>query len=167
MDVVTRAAHADRKKDSRMWNRETPVAPDHPRPMVPVPPISPALPVEERRTTAWVGQSVVFKGTLISSEDMTIDGNVEGTIEIPDHGLTIGPDANIRAEIIAATITIHGSVTGNIRASARADIRATGRIEGDVMAPRIAMADGAIVDGQVVTSGEKPDARLRPELAIV
>ena len=119
-----------------------------------VQPVSPALPAEERRVVAWVGKSVIFKGTLISSEDMTIDGQVEGTIEIRDQGLTIGPDADIRADIVARTVTIHGTVIGNIRATDKVDIRETGRIDGDLSSPRIALADGALVRGRVDTVSE-------------
>jgi cytoskeletal protein CcmA (bactofilin family) len=118
---------------------------------------SPALPAEERRVVAWVGKSVIFKGTLISSEDMTIDGQVEGTIEIRDQGLTIGPDADIRADIVARNVTIYGTVVGNIRASAKIDIQVTGRIDGDLNSPRIVLADGALVRGRVNTLGQQSE----------
>jgi len=126
-------------------------------------PVSPALPAEERRVMAWVGKSVVFKGTLISSEDMTIDGQVEGTIEIRDQGLTIGPDADIRADIVARTVTIHGTVIGNIRATDKVDIRETGRIDGDLSSPRIALADGALVRGRVDTVSESTPSAAKPK----
>ena len=80
------------------------------RELAPAPAIAPALPVEERRLVAWVGKSVVFKGTMTSLEDITIDGQVEGAIEVRDQSLTVGPDAHIRAEIVAKTVTIHGTV---------------------------------------------------------
>jgi cytoskeletal protein CcmA (bactofilin family) len=151
-----------------MWNREGTMKREEPRDSDAVQPISPSLPAEERRVVAWVGKSVIFKGTLISSEDMTIDGRVEGTIEVRNHGLTVGPDADIRAEIVAATATIHGKVVGNIRASGKIDIRATGRIEGDLIAPRIGIADGAVVCGRIDTSTEQADtAKPRTHLAIV
>jgi cytoskeletal protein CcmA (bactofilin family) len=152
-----------------MWNREGSARPDEPRPVPAVQPVSPALPAEERRVVAWVGKSVIFKGTLISSEDMTIDGQVEGTIEIRDQGLTIGPDADIRADIVARTVTIHGTVIGNIRATDKVDIRETGRIDGDLSSPRIALADGALVRGRVDTVSENaPSAttKSRKQLAL-
>jgi cytoskeletal protein CcmA (bactofilin family) len=117
---------------------------------------------------AWVGKSVIFKGTLLTSEDTTIDGRVEGTIEVRDHDLVLGPDADIRADIVAKTVTIHGTVFGNVRASARVDIRATGRVEGDLFSPRIVIADGAVVCGRVDTLPEQSDAaKRRAQLAIV
>ena len=145
-----------------MWNRESSVKSEPTKESPTGPPSSPALPVEERRVVAWVGQSVVFKGTLLSSEDMTIDGHVEGTIEVREHGLTVGPHADIRADAVAAIITVHGTVIGNIRASVKVDIRATGRIDGDVIAPRIVMADGAVVRGRVDTLSEQSVATKRP-----
>jgi cytoskeletal protein CcmA (bactofilin family) len=106
-------------------------------------------PPDERRLIAWVGKSVVFKGDLVSSEDMAIDGRVEGTIEVRGHTLTIGPDADIRATIVASTVTIHGAVSGKITADEKVDIRPSGSVEGDIIAPRLAMADGAILRGRV------------------
>jgi len=93
-------------------------------------PAAPGRPAEERRVMVWVGKSVVFKGELVSSEDMSIDGRVEGTVDVRDHMLTIGPDAEIRANISAKTIIIHGAVTGFIKASEKVDIRDTGKVDG-------------------------------------
>ena len=130
--------------------------------------VSPAPPGEERRVTAWVGKSVIFKGSLVSAEDMTIDGRVEGTIEVRDQGLTVGPDADIRADITANRVTVYGTVTGNIRANARIDVGATGQIEGDLIAPRIVVVDGAVVSGRVETTGKHSGkAESRGALAMV
>ncbi len=141
-----------------MWNRESAVRPEKAGQLEPAPSIGSALPVEERRVVAWVGKSVVFKGTLTSSEDITIDGQVEGTIEVRDQTLTVGPDAAIRADIVAKTVTIHGTVIGNVRASERVDVRASGRVEGDLVAPSIVVADGAMVCGRVDAWGEQANA---------
>ena len=94
-----------------MWNRESPAKGEEGREStMGQPPVSTALPADERRAVAWVGKSVIFIGSLISSEDMTIDGHVEGSIEVLDQALTIGPDADIRADIMARVVTIHGTV---------------------------------------------------------
>ena len=148
-----------------MWNRESSVATDKTKESpANQHPISPALPAEERRVVAWVGKSVVFKGTLISSEDMTIDGHVEGTIEVREHGLTVGPDADIRADIVTNTVTVHGTVIGNIRATSKIDIRATGRIDGDLISPRVVLTDGAVVRGRVdtITDQSQSGAKAKP-----
>ena len=150
-----------------MWNRESPVKGEETRESQIGQPVSPALPLDERRVVAWVGKSVIFIGSLISSEDMTIDGHVEGSIEVLDQALTIGPDADIRADIMARVVTIHGTVIGNIRARAKVDICATARIDGDLVAPCIVIADGAVVCGRVDTMTEQSEAaKPRGQLAI-
>ena len=153
-----------------MWTRDNatdqPKAAPAPSVQPVVQPVSPPLPAEERRVVAWVGKSVRFQGTLTSSEDMTIDGHIEGTINIQENALTIGPDADIKADIVASTITIHGTVTGNVRAKGKVDIKSTGRVEGNLFTPRLVMADGAVVRGRVDTSNDQADAKKRTKLAI-
>jgi cytoskeletal protein CcmA (bactofilin family) len=104
---------------------------------------------DERRVTAWIGTALIVQGKVISAQDLTIDGKVEGTIELGDHGLTIGPGAEIKADLIARTILISGAVTGNVTATDRVDLRATGSVDGDIVAPRFAMAEGAVIKGRV------------------
>ncbi len=109
----------------------------------------PRAPLHERRLGAWSGRSVRVEGKVISTEDLTIDGHVEGSIEVGDHCLTIGPSARITADLVAKNITISGAVTGNVRAREQLDIRATGSVVGDIVAPRLVMAEGAVITGQV------------------
>ena len=111
--------------------------------------VNPAF--DERRMAAWIGKSVFVRGDVVCSGDLTIDGQLEGTIEVGDHGLTIGVGATIKAELVAKTITIDGTVIGNVTASEKLDLRATGSVEGDVLAHRFAMADGAVLRGRVET----------------
>lgn len=137
-----------------MWNK------DMPRERV-EPPLSPGPgPVlDERRLAAWIGRSVIVKGNVICSEDLTIDGQVEGTIELGGHSLTIGVGAGVKADLVAKTITISGAVTGNVVASEKVELQATGSVNGDILAPRFAMADGAILTGRVETSGNRTASR--------
>jgi cytoskeletal protein CcmA (bactofilin family) len=106
---------------------------------------------DERRATAWVGKSVVFKGELSSSEDMTIDGRVEGTIDVRHHALIIGPDANIRADITAGIVTVFGAVQGNIMARDKVEVRQTASVEGDILTPKLALSEGGTLRGRVDT----------------
>jgi cytoskeletal protein CcmA (bactofilin family) len=115
---------------------------------------------EERRATAWVGKSVVFKGELSSSEDMTIDGHVEGSIDVRDHSLVIGPDAEIQANIAAGTVTIFGSVRGNIVARDKVYVRQTGSVDGDIKTVRLSLVEGGALRGRVET--EKRNATPKP-----
>jgi cytoskeletal protein CcmA (bactofilin family) len=107
--------------------------------------------VDERRAQAWVGKSVVFKGELSSSEDMTIDGRVEGTIDVRDNTLVIGPDADIRADIAAGTVTVFGAVRGNIVARDKVELRQTASVIGDIVTPRLALVEGGTLSGRVNT----------------
>ena len=103
----------------------------------------------ERRVVAWIGKAVRVEGRIIGAEDLTIDGDVEGSIELGGHSLTIGQDARIKADLLAKTVTISGKVTGNVKAVEKVDLRSTGTVDGNITAPRFAMADGATVIGKV------------------
>jgi cytoskeletal protein CcmA (bactofilin family) len=96
-----------------------------------------------------IGKSVVIKGELSGSEDLTIEGLVEGTIELRDHVLTIGPNGKIRAQIFAKAVIVEGEVTGNVTATEKVDIRDKGSVDGDIVSPRIAIAEGAHFRGSV------------------
>jgi cytoskeletal protein CcmA (bactofilin family) len=115
-------------------------------------------PISERRTNAWIGKALRLEGKVVSDDDLSIDGEVEGSIEVGDHNLTIGPGAAVKADLAAKIITISGAVTGNVHASEKVDLRVTGSVTGDIRAPRFEMAEGARVTGRVET-GNRPSAR--------
>ncbi len=96
-----------------------------------------------------IGKSVVIKGELNGSEDLTIEGHVEGTIQLRDHVLTIGPNGRIKAQVFAKSVIVLGEVNGNVTASDKVDIRDNGSVDGDIVAPRIAIAEGAHFRGSV------------------
>ena len=96
-----------------------------------------------------IGPSIMIKGELQGDEDLTIDGRVEGKIELRDHNLTIGPNGKIKADLHANTIVIAGDVQGNAHAKERVEIAPTGRLTGDISSPRITIADGAHFKGSV------------------
>jgi len=105
-----------------------------------------------------IGKSVFIKGELTGDEDLTIEGRVEGKIELKDHNLVIGPNGKINAEINAKAVTVIGSVVGNISAGEMIEIRTTGSVTGDIKAPRVSIADGAHLKGSV-------DMQKGPEVA--
>ena len=111
--------------------------------------------VDERRATAWIGQGVVVEGRITSSQDLRIDGRVEGTIEVGDHLLIVGKGAAVKANLVARSILISGTVVGNVTATERLDLQATGSVEGDISSPRLVMVDGAVVKGRVDASGNR------------
>ena len=110
-------------------------------------------PVEARHpavaNAALIGKSVVVKGELEGSEDLTIEGQVEGKIELRDHTLTIGQGGRIKAQVFAKAVIVCGELVGNINASESVEIRETGAVDGDVVSPRVAIADGAHFRGSI------------------
>jgi cytoskeletal protein CcmA (bactofilin family) len=96
-----------------------------------------------------IGKSVTVKGEISGDEDLTIEGKVEGKIDLKNHNLVIGTNAKIRAEVAAKNVQIIGSVVGNVIATERVEIREVGSLEGDIVAPRVNIMDGAHFKGAV------------------
>jgi len=96
-----------------------------------------------------LGKSVVIKGELSASEDMTLYGQMEGRVALTDHTLTIGPEADIRAEIAANVVVVMGSVTGNVTAGKRVEIRSTGSVKGDIGSRDLVIHEGGRLQGKV------------------
>jgi len=116
---------------------------------------APRSEVDERRATAWIGQGVVVEGRIISSQDLRIDGRVEGTIEVGDHLLIVGTGAVIKANLVARSLLISGTVIGNVTVTDRLDVKETASVRGDISAPRLIMVDGAMVNGKVDAIGNR------------
>jgi len=100
---------------------------------------------------AQFGRSLNIKGEVSGSEDLTIDGQLEGRIDLPDHVLTVGPNATILADVTAKIVTIFGSVIGSVTAKEKVDIRKGGSVEGSVTCARLAVQEGAILSGKFET----------------
>jgi cytoskeletal protein CcmA (bactofilin family) len=98
---------------------------------------------------ASIGKSIVINGELSGSEDLTIEGRVDGKIELRDHVLTVGTNGRIKAQVSAKAIVVLGSVTGNLNATEKVDIKESGSVEGDIVAPRVAIADGSHFRGSI------------------
>ena len=160
-----------------MWKRDESVKPAAPPASTPA--AAPAAPVgaapsaEPRaqigRDMVNIGKSVVIKGELSGSEDLTIEGQVEGRIDLKDHLLTIGPNGKIKAEVFAKSVIVLGEVMGNVTASEKVDIRDNGSVDGDIISPRVAIAEGAhfrgSVDMQRKGEAPKPAAAEAPKAA--
>ena len=115
---------------------------------------APAQPESRRhqmmeRDVVNIGKSVVIKGELNGSEDLTVEGHVEGKIELRDHVLTIGPNGKIKAQVFAKAVIVLGEVNGNVTATEKVDIRDGGSVDGDIISPRVAIAEGAHFRGSV------------------
>ena len=158
-----------------MWKRDEAVRQP---PVTPTPPPAPAAPHapdasttprtepvrQPERDMVNIGKSVVIKGELSGSEDLTIEGQVEGKIELRQNILTIGPNAKIKAQVFAKTVIVQGEVHGNVTATERVDIRDNGSVDGDLSAPRVAIADGAHFRGSIDMQRQGVKADARPEV---
>ena len=111
---------------------------------------------------AHIGTSVVVKGARSACEDMPIDGLVEGTIELRQNVLTIAPNGKIMAKIVAKAVVVLGHVHGNITAIEKIDIKDSGSVDGDLIAPRVAISEGAHFRGSIdmQRAGEKAEAKV-------
>jgi cytoskeletal protein CcmA (bactofilin family) len=101
------------------------------------------------KSMATIGRSIVFKGELTGDEDLEIDGQVEGTVNLKNHQLTIGANGNLKAEVTAKSIIVIGQVKGNLTAAEGIEVQATGIVEGDVSAPRLNVQEGAVLNGSI------------------
>ena len=115
-----------------------------------------------RGGSAALGKNVTVKGQIFAREDLTIDGEVEGTVECQEHRLTIGPNARVQAGLKAREIIIHGSIQGNVDATDKIDIKKEAKLVGDIKTSRIVIEDGAYFKGSIdiskATSGKPPQA---------
>jgi len=174
-----------------MWKRDEaakPSAPSQPAPApAPAPAVTPAAPhaaaeaarpqpntsIDTHRggleKTVNIGKSVIIKGELNGSEDLTIEGQVEGKIELRQNVLTIGPNGKIKAQVFAKSVIILGEVTGNVTATEKVDIRDNGSVDGDLASPRVAIAEGAHFRGSIdmqktgAKPGESKSGESKPE----
>lgn len=110
-----------------------------------------------------IGKSLKIRGSITGTQDLYVDGEVEGTIQLDQNSLTIGPNGNVDAEITAKDIIIEGKVTGNVKAGNRIDIRKTGSLQGDLSTARIVIEDGAVFRGSIDIV--KPEPASKPAAA--
>ena len=104
---------------------------------------------EGKGQMANIGKSITINGDLTGEEDLVIEGKVEGKVTLPNSQLTIGANGTIKAEVSAKSVVVVGRVSGNVRGTERVEIQATGIVEGDVIAPRLVVAEGAVVNGSI------------------
>ena len=126
-----------------------------------VPPPTPKTEVHPKMADiAHIGKSVVIRGELSGSEDLFLDGEVEGSIDLKGHALTIGPNGKIRANVQAQEVVIHGRVDGNVRGTDRVELKKSAVLSGDIFTQRIMIEDGAFFKGAVDI--QKPEAKPEP-----
>jgi cytoskeletal protein CcmA (bactofilin family) len=147
-----------------------------PQPPAPTPTATPATPEKKElrpmegmrqdsfrsnsQDVAHIGKSVLIKGELSGSEDLYLDGEVEGSIDLQDHSLTIGPHGRVRANVIARDVVVHGKVDGNVQGTERVELKRSAVLMGDIATQRIVIEDGAYFKGAIDIKKEaKPVAK--------
>jgi cytoskeletal protein CcmA (bactofilin family) len=120
-----------------------------------------------RADIAHIGKSVIIKGELSGSEDLYVDGEVQGNIELPGHSLIIGPNGRVRAAIHAKDVVIHGKVDGNVRGTQRVELKKSAILVGDLVTQRVVIEDGAYFKGGIDIQKEaaKPEPKPEPKPA--
>ncbi|MGD0444295.1 MAG: polymer-forming cytoskeletal protein [Edaphobacter sp.] len=115
-----------------------------------------------------IGKSVIIRGELSGSEDLYIDGDVEGTITLEESRLTIGPNARVKANISVRDVVIFGQLTGNVHAPGRVDLRQSAQVKGDILAGRLSIEESAVLTGRVELkpSSEVAKSSVAPSAAV-
>jgi cytoskeletal protein CcmA (bactofilin family) len=138
----------------------------------------PEVPMEQERKTpgaaprgdrATIGRSITIKGEVTGDEDLVIQGRVEGSVDLKQNSVTIGPEGEVKADISGRVVTVEGSVEGNLRADEQVVLRSSARVQGDISSPRVTLEDGAYFRGGVDMTessgrrtgepGRKPEVR--------
>jgi cytoskeletal protein CcmA (bactofilin family) len=150
-----------------MWkSRREDEKPSTPNPQPPVPPVT-ATPAYQPKTVekprmdtfhsdvAHIGKSVIIKGELSGSEDLYLDGEVEGNIDLHNHNLVIGPNGRVHANVSAKDVVIHGKVDGNVTGVDKVELKKSAMLSGDISTQRIVIEDGAFFKGAIdIRKGE-------------
>ena len=112
-----------------------------------------------------IGKSVTIRGELSGNEDLYVDGDVEGTITLSEHGLTIGPNAKVRADLYVKDVVVFGTVTGDLHATGRVEIHGSAVVNGDIFGGRLSIEENATIKGKVNLGGGDKNPGLESAIA--
>jgi len=110
----------------------------------------------ERRQVAWIGQGVAIEGKIVSRQDIRIDGQVQGTVEVGQFELVLGPGSQVKGAVNARSVLVGGTLEGDVTATDRLQIQSTGVLLGDVVTPRLIIQDGGLMRGRADVAGARP-----------
>jgi cytoskeletal protein CcmA (bactofilin family) len=182
--VLSEEKRITERKGAEMWKPRPednkPMSMNPTQPAQPVPPAAavaaPSIPTQHKETpkasdphradVGHIGKSVQIKGELTGSEDLYLDGSIEGTVDLRDHSLIIGPNGKIKAGISARDLVVHGRVEGNVTATGRVELRKSCTLIGDVSTQRIVIEDGAFFKGAIDIKEKSQPAETRKPLAV-
>jgi cytoskeletal protein CcmA (bactofilin family) len=133
----------------------------------PAPSVSAKRPSSSPAESATIGRSITIRGDVTGDEDLYIQGRVEGTIDLKQHNVTVGPEGRVKANIKGRMVTIEGEVDGNVSGQEQVALRSASKVSGDIVAPRVVLEDGASFLGSIdmsgkTTSGIAPKPTLLP-----
>lgn len=112
------------------------------------PSLSSALPVSSR-AAACISQGIKIKGEVTGSEDLFVDGTVDGKLSLTNGSLTIGPNGSVKAEVSAREVIVRGKIEGKVTGRDKVQLWSTGQVTGEVQTDRLAIEDGALLRGRV------------------
>jgi cytoskeletal protein CcmA (bactofilin family) len=158
-------APAARPEPALSAERTPPPAP--PRPVSTPERVATPTAMTGQRDRAMIGQSITIKGEVSGNEDLLIQGRVEGSVNLKQNYVTIGPDGDVKADITGRVVMVEGSVEGNLSAEEQVILRSSAMVQGDIVAPRVVLEDGARFRGGVdmgasLDRGRKETARAAP-----
>lgn len=132
----------------------------------PLPPATPSRdPIEQLRERAMIGPSIFLRGDITGDEDLVIQGRVEGKVELKQHNVTVGKSGRVKADILGKIISIEGEVEGNLLAEDKIIIRQSGKVRGNITAPRVNLEDGAKFKGSIDMDSKADKQRTLTEVA--
>ena len=111
--------------------------------------------------SATIGRSITIRGDVTGDEDLHIQGRIEGTVDLKQHSVTVGPEGRVKANIKGRMVTIEGEVTGDVRGQEQVALRSASKVTGDITAPRVVLEDGATFLGSIDMSGKTPSVHLQ------
>lgn len=127
------------------------------------------------RERATIGRSITIRGEVTGDEDLLIEGRVEGSVNLKQHAVTVGPAGDVKANIVARVVTVEGNVEGNLQGEEQVILRSTALVQGDIAAPRLVLEDGArfcggidmseVLDRSAPKAAPRSSAAPRPESA--
>ena len=117
---------------------------------------NPQPPTSAKGEPATIGRSITIRGDVTGDEDLYIQGRIEGTVDLKQHSVTVGPEGRVHANIKGRTVTIEGEVEGDVLGQEQVALRSSSKVNGDIVAPRVVLEDGATFLGSIDMSGKAP-----------
>ena len=121
---------------------------------------SPRSPVQATKEHALIGSTIDIKGNLSGDEDLLVEGQIEGKIELRQHSVTIGKSGRVKADIHGRTIVVQGEVHGNLYGEEQIILRQTSTVRGNLLAPRVTLEDGSNFKGSIDMTADNAPATL-------